>query len=195
MQYILIILPLASLVFSFVSGTTAEMSSALLQSTGDAVTLVLSICGMMCFWCGMMKVAEKAGAVQALSRVMTPVVSRLFSGIDKRGRAMMLITLNLTANILGLGNATTPLGISAMQALADEEGVTDTASDSMVLLTVLNTASLQIIPSTMAALRLAQGAARPMDVLPCVWIVSAYSVAVAVLAAKLFSSFGKRGRG
>lgn len=195
MQYILIILPLASLVFSFVSGTTAEMSSALLQSTGDAVTLVLSICGMMCFWCGMMKVAEKAGAVQALSRVMTPVVSRLFSGIDKRGRAIGLITLNLTANILGLGNATTPLGISAMQALADEEGVTDTASDSMVLLTVLNTASLQIIPSTMAALRLAQGAARPMDVLPCVWIVSAYSVAVAVLAAKLFSSFGKRGRG
>lgn len=100
---------------------------------------------------------------------------------------MQLISMNITANILGLGNASTPLGISAMQAIAEEENAADTATDNMVMLTVLNTASLQIIPTTAAALRAAHGATRPMEILPCVWIVSAYSVVITVAAAKLLA--------
>ena len=102
--------------------------------------------------------------------------------------------MNLSANILGLGNATTPLGISAMEAIQQEEGGSpgNPASDNMIMLTVLNTASLQIIPATAAALMTAHGAARPMEILPCVWIVSAYSLAAAVGAAKLLGHFSRR---
>ncbi len=185
MQYIIVIISIISILYAAANGQMQQLSSEMLTGAGDAVTLVLSICGVMCFWCGMMKVAEKAGIVSAISKLLCPVISWLFKGLKKGSKASQLVAMNLTANLLGLGNASTPLGIKAMQAIAEEENASDTATNNMVLLTVLNTASLQIIPSTMAALRLAQGADTPMDVLPCVWIVSAYSVIVAVVAAKL----------
>ena len=185
MQYIIVFIVLASIAYASVTGNVQQLSSELLSGAGDAVTLVISICGVMCFWCGIMRVAEKAGITQLVARLLSPVIAFLFKGLRRDGSAARLISLNLTANLLGLGNASTPLGVKAMQAIAEEERVTDTASNNMVMLAVLNTASLQIIPSTMAALRLAQGASRPMDVLPCVWIVSAYSIVVAVSAAKL----------
>ena len=112
------------------------------------------------------------GAVMLLSAGVSPAVGGLFRGLEKGGRAAQLICMNLSANILGLGNATTPLGIRAMEAIQEEAGgpgVSDgSASDNMIMLTVLNTASLQLIPATAAALMTAHGAARPMEILPCV---------------------------
>ena len=193
MKFILVILPVISLVYGALSGNIAEVSSAALDKAGEAVTLALSLCGIMCLWCGLMRVAEASGAVAAVSRLMSPVISFLFRGLEKGGRAARLISMNITANILGLGNATTPLGIQAMQAIAEEEHTEDgEASDSMIMLTVLNTASLQIIPTTAAALRAAQGAAQPMEILPCVWIVSLYAAAVSVGAAKLMGFISRR---
>ena len=171
------------------------MSSAILESAGEAVTLAISLCGIMCFWCGLMKVAEAAGIVAAAARLLSPVLGLLFRGLKKGGRAMQLISMNITANILGLGNASTPLGISAMQAIAEEEGSTTAASDNMIMLTVLNTASLQIVPATAAALRAEAGAAKPMDILPCVWIVSLYCAAVAIAAVKLLGTVARRKNG
>ena len=100
--------------------------------------------------------------------------------------------MNLAANVLGLGNATTPLGINAMHAIAEETGTEGTADDNMIMLTVLNTASLQIIPTTAAALRQANGAEDPMEILPCVWIVSVYAAVVAVAAAKIMGKISRR---
>ena len=139
-----------------------------------------------------MKVAESAGLVEKLSRLLSPVIGFVFNGIDKGSRAEQLISMNLTANLLGLGNASTPLGISAMQELSVSENAGDTATDNMIMLTVLNTASLQIIPTTAAALRAALGAQRPMEILPCVWIVSVYAITVAVASAKLLALIGRR---
>ena len=142
-----------------------------------------------------MKVAEEAGAVRGMSRVLSPAVGCLFRGLEKGGRTAQLICMNLSANILGLGNATTPLGIRAMEAIRQEEAgaVPDgSASDNMIMLTVLNTASLQLIPATAAALMSAHGAARPMEILPCVWIVSAYSLTAAVGTAKLLGHISSR---
>lgn len=177
-----------------VTGRIAEVSAAVLESASGAVTLALTLCGAMALWSGLMKVAEEAGAMKAMSALLSPVVGSLFRGLEKGGRAAQLICMNLSANILGLGNATTPLGISAMEAIQQEEGGSpgDPASDNMIMLTVLNTASLQIIPATAAALMTAHGAARPMEILPCVWIVSAYSLAAAVGAAKLLGHFSRR---
>ncbi len=192
MKFLLGVLPCFAVLIGLINGRGAEMSAAVLENADKAVTLAISLCGIMCLWCGLMKVAEQAGIVKAISRIMTPLLSLLFKGLKKGGAAMQLISMNITANILGLGNASTPLGIKAMQAIADEENADGTATDNMVLLTVMNTASLQVIPTTAAALRTAHGAAQPMDILPCVWIVSIYSLTVTIIAAKLFSRFGKR---
>lgn len=201
MKIILMLLPTASIICSIFTGRLPEVSNAVLDKAGEAVTLAITLCGVMCLWSGLMKVAEEAGALSALSRLLSPVVSLLFRGLEKGGRAIQLICLNLSANILGLGNATTPLGIRAMEAIQEEESFppkqnrpSSEASDSMIMLTVLNTASLQVIPATAAALRTAHGAERPMDILPCVWIVSAYSLAVAVASAKLLGWLAKKRR-
>lgn len=192
MRFLMGVLPCVAVIFGLINGRATEMSSAILENAGKAVTLALSLCGIMCLWCGLMKVAERAGIVRAMSKLLAPLLSLLFKGLKKSGTAMQLISMNITANILGLGNASTPLGIKAMQAIAAEEGADGTATDNMVLLTVMNTASLQIIPTTAAALRASFGAAQPMDILPSVWIVSLYSLTVTIAAAKLFSRFSRR---
>ncbi len=194
MKVILVILPLTALVFAGSGGKMGEVSDAILQKSGEAVTLAISICGIMCFWCGITRVAEKAGLVEKFAKLLSKPLSFLFKGLEKGGHAMQLISLNIAANILGLGNATTPLGIKAMSAIAKEEGSDTEASDNMIMLAVINTASLQILPTTAAALRTQNGAERPMEILPCVWIVSVYAALVAVGAAKLMGYISKRRR-
>ncbi|MGN1110268.1 MAG: nucleoside recognition domain-containing protein [Oscillospiraceae bacterium] len=197
MKIVLVVIPICSIIFALFNGTMPQVSAAILEKSGEAVELVISLCGVMCFWCGLMKVAERAGLTEKLAALLSPIAGLLFKGLKKGGRAMGLITMNLAANILGLGNATTPLGIAAMKAIADEspnaEGA-EYASDDMIMLAVLNTASLQILPATAAALRSANGVKKPLDILPCVWIVSLYSVTVAVLSAKLMSKFSAKKR-
>ncbi len=195
MKYLMGIIPSLALVFGVLNGNVEKMSSAILESAGEAVTLAISLCGIMCFWCGLMRVAEKAGVVKWISALLSPLLGLLFRGLKKGGRAMQLISMNITANILGLGNASTPLGISAMQAISEEEGGGSVASDNMIMLTVLNTASLQVVPATAAALRAAAGAEKPMDILPCVWLVSAYGAVVTVAAAKLLGAFWRKKHG
>lgn len=189
MKIFMVAVPVCALLFSVINGNISELSEAILAKSGEAVSLAISICGTMCLWCGVMKVAEAAGLVEKLSRLLSPLVCVLFRRVKKGSRAAGLITMNLAANILGLGNATTPLGIKAMEALSDGTG---TATDDMIMLTVLNTASLQIIPATAAALRTANGALNAMDILPCVWIVSIYAVIVAVSAAKIMGAISRR---
>lgn len=197
MQVILIVIPALSLVFAACGGRMGELSSAMLAKSGEAVELVISLCGIICFWSGIMRVAERAGLVEKLARLLSPIVGFLFKGVKRGGKAAGLITMNIAANILGLGNASTPLGLAAMKAIADESAdFTDAATDDMIMLAVLNTASLQIIPTTAAALRAANGAEKPFEILPCVWIVSAYSAVLVVTAAKLMCRIkSRRSRG
>ena len=150
MQVILVVIPALSLIFAAFGGRVGELSAAMLEKSGEAVELVISLCGIICFWSGIMRVAERAGLVEKLARLLSPIVAFLFKGVKRGGKAAGLITMNLAANILGLGNASTPLGIAAMKAL-----------------------------------RAANGAAKPFDILPCVWMVSAYSAVLVVAAVKL----------
>lgn len=193
MKVILLVLPAVSFIFALVNGSMSEVSAEILDKSGEAVQLVISLCGMMCFWCGLMKVAERAGLTEKLADLLSPVVGLLFKNIRKGSKAMGLITMNLAANILGLGNATTPLGVAAMKAIAEEQPMQNsTANDDMIMLAVLNTSSLQLLPATTAALRTAKGAAKPLDILPCVWIVTAYSVIVAVISAKVMGYISRK---
>ena len=150
-------------------------------------------------WSGIMRIAQKAGITELLASAFRPILSRLFKGVNSKGKAMQYIVLNLTANMLGLGNASTPFGIAAMKALEEEAAESadaapmpdpNTATDNMVLFVVMNTASLQIIPTTTAALRLKNGSADPMEILPAVWIVSAttliITITVTIILSKIF---------
>lgn len=194
MKWVMTGLILVSIVFAALTGRMSELSSAFLDECGSAVTLAITLVGIIALWSGVMRVAQSSGLTGRIAKAAEPVLSRLFRGLKKDGAAMQFITLNITANILGLGNASTPFGIAAMREIEKEERNADTtvASDNMILLTVMNTASLQLIPTTAAALRLAHGSADPMEILPCVWISSVCALTAALMAVSVFRRAGKR---
>ena len=194
MKWVMTGLILVSIVFAALTGRMSKLSSAFLDECGSAVTLAITLVGIIALWSGVMRVAQSSGLTGRIAKAAEPVLSRLFRGLKKDGAAMQFITLNITANILGLGNASTPFGIAAMREIEKEERNADTtvASDNMILLTVMNTASLQLIPTTAAALRLAHGSADPMEILPCVWISSVCALTAALMAVSVFRHAGKR---
>ena len=178
---------LSGILLGGLTGRMPQVSQAAIEQSGEAVRLTLSLLGNFCLWGGMMKVAEQSGLTRAAARAFAPLTRRLFRGIDTGGAAMRSITMNLTANLLGLGNAATPLGITAMKELKKEERARNTATDNMALFVVMNTASLQLIPTTTAMLRSAAGCEHPLDILPSVWIASAVSVVCGIVMAKLLA--------
>lgn len=196
MKWVMTVMLTAAVIFGIVTGRMNEVSEAFLSECTSAVELAISLTGIICLWSGVMRVAQESGITGCLAKLSSPLLSRIFKGLRSSGKAMQYITLNLTANILGLGNASTPLGLTAMREIEAEEHsqYPETASHNMIILTVMNTASLQIIPTTVAALRLSAGSENPMEILPCVWIVSVCALAAALCGATFFRSLWKRRR-
>lgn len=186
MKWIFTAMIVLSVIFGALNGRIDEVSNATLAGAGGAVTLILSLAGSLCLWSGVMKVAEAAELTEVIAKILSPFTKRLFPGLHKNKVALRAISMNITANLLGLGNAATPLGISAMRHLSKENKNTKTASDNMVTFVVLNTASIQLIPATVSALRLNHGAVHPLDILPATLITSILSLSVGLLAAFLF---------
>lgn len=183
LTFIFALLIIGSFIASVITGSTRELTEAVLSEPVNAVELCIYLCGGMCFWGGLMRVAEKSGLTEKLAAVFAVLIGGLFKGIDKQGRAFKAICMNITANLLGLGNAATPFGIEAMKALAEEEKAGDTATPSMIIFTVINTASLTLIPSTALSLRMKYGSADPLEIVPAVWITSVAALLVSVTAA------------
>lgn len=194
MTYIFSGLILLSVVFGLLNGRIDAVSNAALTECGNAVQLMISLMGAMCMWSGVMQVAKKAGLTEKLSRLFSPAFRLLFKGMDPSSPAAQAITLNISANLLGLGNAATPLGISAMKELEKESAMGSAATDHMILFVVLNTASLQIIPTTTALLRSNAGAANPLDIMPASWVASLCSILSGIFMAKLLSRLYRRER-
>ena len=179
-RYFLFISAAISFVFSAFTGKGDELSSSILSSAENAVSLSFTLLGAMAFWGGVMRVAEKSGLVKQVSRIFRPVLQLLFRGIDENGEAFGAIVMNVAANLMGLGNAATPLGIKAIKALADEEHAGGRATANMIMLVVLNTASLQLLPTTIAALRTSYGSASPLDILPSILFSSLCALSVGI---------------
>lgn len=178
---------LLSVVAAMFSGRMPALTAASMAGGKEAMELGFTIAGSIALWGGVMRVAEKSGVTGAVSRLLRPLTKGLlFRGLRADSPALEAISMNLTANLLGLGNAATPLGIAAMQALSKEAGHPDTATKEMITFVVLNTASMQIIPTTTAFLRLQAGSANPMEILLPVWLSSLAAVIVAVILAKVF---------
>lgn len=174
-----------SILCGLATGRGPEVAAAAVEGTSAAVQLALSIAGMLCLWTGVMEVMRRSGLADKLSRLLGPVLRRLFPQAARDKETMDSISANVSANLLGLGSAATPLGLEAARRLARRSpGV---ASDSLCMLVVCNTASIQLIPTTVASVRAAQGCAAPFDILPAVWLASSLSVGVGILACIIFS--------
>ncbi|MFR6425555.1 MAG: nucleoside recognition domain-containing protein [Oscillospiraceae bacterium] len=172
-----------SLIFGAVAGQSAAVGAAAAQGVQQAVTFCLTVGGIICLWSGVMEVMRRSGIAAGLSRLLQPVLRRLFPRASRDAQTLDALSMNVSANLLGLGNAATPAGVRAAQAMAREiRG--DAASDELCLLVVLNTASIQLLPVTIAAVREAAGAAVPFDILPAVWVTSLCSVTVGLLTGK-----------
>lgn len=171
-----------SIVCGLVMGRGAEVAAAAVEGTGAAVELCLSIGGMVCLWTGVMEVMRRAGLSQKLSWLLRPILRRLYPSVADDREVMDSISANVSANLLGLGNAATPLGLDAARRMSRKSG--KVASDALCMLVVCNTASIQLIPTTVATVRAAAGSVTPFDILPAVWLASGISVGVGITAAK-----------
>lgn len=183
LSHIWFCLILASILCAACTGRLPQLSSAVMDGAQSAVELSLSLLGSMCLWLGFLRIAEESGLSARLARVLSPVIDRLFPEYRNDREIQGKICLNLSANLLGLGNAATPLGLAAMQAM-QSRNPSPLPTNGMVLFVVINTASLQLLPINAAALRAAAGSSAPFAFLPQVWLTSLGSLAVCVLACK-----------
>ena len=174
-----------SILCGLATGRGDLVAAAAVEGAQAAVELCVSIAGMLCLWTGVMEIMRRSGLAEGLSRLLRPVLSALFPQVSKDRGVMDSISANVSANLLGLGNAATPLGIEAVRRM--ERNSPGTASDAMCMLVVCNTASIQLIPTTVASVRAAAGSSSPFDILPAVWLASALSVGVGISACKLFA--------
>ena len=172
----------ASVLYGLINGTIGAVGNAAMAGAAAAVDLCLSMAGVMCLWSGVMSIMKASGLMDGLSRLFRPVLGRLLPRACQDPDTLAALSGNVSANLLGLGNAATPLGIRAARRMA--QGCGGRASNELCTLVVLNTASIQLLPTTVAGVRAALGAESPFDILPAVWLASALSVAAGLLAAK-----------
>ena len=174
-----------ALVCGLATGREEAVAAAALEGAAGAVELAVSMAGVLCLWSGVMEVMRRAGLADKLTRLLGPALRRLFPQSADDRETMDAVAANVSANLLGLGNAATPLGIQAARLMSRRSP--GRASDSLCMLVVCNTASIQLIPTTVASVRLAAGCAAPFDILPAVWLASALSVAAGIGAAKVLA--------
>ncbi len=182
-------LVVGSVVVGAFTGRLDEVTKAAFDMAGTAVTIAISLIGVMSLWLGLMRVAEKAGLIQLLARALKPVFRRLFPEIPDGHPALGSILLNVSASWLGLGNAATPLGLKAMEQLQELNPLKDTASNSQVTFLAINTASITLIPATIIALRAGAGSANPTEIVGTTLVASGCATVTAVLASRLLQRF------
>lgn len=173
------------LTFSFITavffGNMQSLSDSITAAAENAVTIILELLGILMLWSGVMEIAERAGLTKKISALLAPFLKRLFPDVLPDSDTGQAISMNITANLLGLGNAATPLGIEAMKRLHAESGKRDYATDSMIRFVVINTAALHIIPTTVAMFRQEFGAKVPMDILPAALLTSITALSAALI--------------
>ena len=157
------------IIIGMLTGKGDILSKAVVSSTASAVELVIGLVGMMCLWCGIMKIAEKSGLTDKLAMVLRPILKIIFKEAGKNPKAITDITMNLTANMMGLSNAATPFGIKAMEDMQKNNSEKDTASNDMALFLVLNAACIQFLPTTVISIRAAYNSENPaIIILPAI---------------------------
>lgn len=173
-----------SIIYSIVSGNLENLNLAITESISGAVTLTITLIGITCLWSGIMEIASNTRIIDYLSKLLRPIIAFLFPGITKNPKALKDILMNIIANILGLGNAATPLGLQAMEELQKENIDKECLSDNMMMLIILNTSSLQLIPTTVIAIRTSLGSLNPTKIIFPVWLSTICAAIVGITVTK-----------
>lgn len=176
-------LVIISIIYSVFLGNTEDLSKALVDSGASSIELIITMAGIICLWTGIMKIAVESGLTSVFAKIFSPLLRPLFPNLDKNSDAYKSISMNISANLLGLGNAATPFGLKAMEQLHTLNNKCDTASNEMIIFVVMNTASLQLLPTTLASLRQSYGSSAPFEIIVPVWISSACALAAALICA------------
>lgn len=176
-----------SIVYAFFVGRIEEVNSAIFESAESTVNLMLTFFGTLCLWNGIMEIASATSLMEKLTKILAPVMKFLFPDIKKQDKEYKEISMNMVANILGLGNAATPLGLKAMETMQEKNPNKEKLSNSMATLIVINTASLQIIPTTIIAVRTSLDSANPTSIIVPVWIATIAAFATVVILSKILS--------
>ena len=178
--------------FAIISGNLENLNSSIFQSTTDAINLSINLLGTMCLWSGIMKISENSSVIDKLTKLLKPVIKFLFPEMKNNKKVQKEISMNMIANIMGLGNAATPLGLKAMKTMQEENNKKDTLTNSMAMFIVINTASIQIIPTTVIAIRNSLGSNNPTSIIFPVWIATICAAIAGITTTKLFIKFGKK---
>ena len=186
MNYIFFTLIAISIIIGIYNNTLNNVTNAMLNACNLAVKISFSLIGIMAFWLGIMRIAEKSGLIILIAKLITPITQILFKDIDKKNPATGNIAMSLSANALGLTNAATPIGIKVMQELQSENPNKDIASDSMCMFLSMNTAGFQIIPTTVIAILVGIGAKNPTEIILPTLIVTSLSFLIAIVFALIF---------
>ena len=186
MNYIFFILVALSIIIAFFNGKTENITSAMLVGCNLAIKDSFSLIGIMAFWLGIMRIAEKSGLIGYISKIISPIIRPLFNDIKKDSPAFGNITMSLSANALGLTNAATPIGIKVMQDLQHDNPNKDVATDSMCMFLAMNTAGFQIIPATVIAILVGVGATNPTEIILPTLIVTTLSFCISILLALIY---------
>lgn len=168
---------------SFFNGNLEAVNDAVIESASTSVTMVISFIGIYCLWLGVLRIAEKAGLVESIARALKRPLSALFRGVS--GAALGYISLNIVANMLGMGNAATPFGLKAMDELQKQNAKKDTASDAMCMLLIVNTSSVQLLPLTLIGIRAAAGSLNPAEITIPALIATICTTVAGIVFAKL----------
>ncbi len=174
-----------SIIFAIFSGNIEEINNSIFESTQSAINLTLTLLGATCLWSGIMEIASKTEIIKKLSKILNKITKKFFYDLNSESKSYNNIIMNIIANILGLGNAATPLGLKAMSELQKENNEKERLSDNMMMLIVLNTASLQIIPTTVIAVRSSLGSSNPTQIIVPVWIATIGAAFVGIFVAKI----------
>lgn len=180
-----------SFIYAIFSGKVEQLNNSIFESTASAVELSITFLGTICLWNGIMQIAQKTSLIEKLTKIFKPIINFLFPEIKYNEKAKQEISMNVIANVLGLGNAATPLGLKAMKTMQKENTKKDTLSNSMAMFIVLNTASLQIIPTTVIAIRASLGSSNPSQIIFAVWGATITAVIVGIIVTKIFIKYSK----
>jgi spore maturation protein A len=192
LNYIWFALMAVALVVAGLSGRPDEVTKGAIDSARTAVEISIGLVGVMALWLGVMRIAEASGLIKAVARVISPLLRLLFPEVPREHPAMGAIVMNLAANVLGLSNAATPLGIKAMEELQALNPRPDTATNSMVMFMAINTASVQLVPATMIAVLAAAGSQAPTAIIGSTLVATAIGTVAAIAATRLLQPFYSR---
>lgn len=175
--------------FAILSGNFENLNSSIFEGANDAVTLSINLLGSLCLWSGIMQIASDSSLVKKLSKLLSPILNFLFPSLITNNKIKKEISMNIIANILGLGNASTPLGLKAMESMQKENPKKDTLSNPMMMFIVINTASIQLIPTTVIAIRNSLNSQNPTSIIFPTWIATILAGISGIFVTKLLIKF------